>query len=227
MEAHIYLNTPFSIAWSENTPKEGCWSTVNVTVYKDGVQIGSYERGYPSYIAQTFCPFFLNGKWYALYSADYTCTRVALLENGRFEDWCGEQPSTWGFCPVELWVPQYYEDRYQTLGSTEWHSFYMFDDFECSDGEFTKDAKESGKTIQFPPFGFVSGCIWGDDSSWKLRFIDLRGIEDKCIVISDKNEVELFRQSLPIKEQVGIHTCKITEYLSLMVAERKTVAIHL
>jgi len=223
METHIYLNTPFSITWAENPPKEGCWSTVNVTVYKDGVQIGSYERRYPSYIAQTFCPFFLNGKWYALYSADYTCTRVALLEKGKFEDWCGEQPSSWGFCPVELWVPQYFEEKYEVRGES--YTSYLFDDFEYPNDEFMKEA--ASKPVLFPPFGFISGCFWGDDSSWKLHFIDLRGIEDKSIVISDKNEVELFSQSLPIKEQVGVNTSKITEYLSLMVAERKMVSIHL
>jgi hypothetical protein len=26
-------------------------------------------------------------------------------------------------------------------------------------------------------FGFVAGCMWGDDSSWKIQYLDLSGIE--------------------------------------------------
>jgi hypothetical protein len=25
-------------------------------------------------------------------------------------------------------------------------------------------------------FGFVAGCIWGDDSSWKIQYLDLSGV---------------------------------------------------
>jgi hypothetical protein len=27
--------------------------------------------------------------------------------------------------------------------------------------------------LTYHPFGFVSGCVWGDDSSWKLQYLDL------------------------------------------------------
>jgi hypothetical protein len=27
--------------------------------------------------------------------------------------------------------------------------------------------------LSYHPFGFVAGCIWGDDSSWKLQYLDL------------------------------------------------------
>jgi hypothetical protein len=29
------------------------------------------------------------------------------------------------------------------------------------------------QSAQYYPFGFVAGCIWGDDSSWKIQFLDL------------------------------------------------------
>lgn len=32
-------------------------------------------------------------------------------------------------------------------------------------------------------FGFVSGCVWGDDMSWKLKCIDLRKLEEGEIKI--------------------------------------------
>jgi hypothetical protein len=27
--------------------------------------------------------------------------------------------------------------------------------------------------VQYYPFGFIAGCIWGDDSAWKVQFLDL------------------------------------------------------
>ena len=29
---------------------------------------------------------------------------------------------------------------------------------------------------QYLRFGFVAGCIWGDDSSWKIEVLDLAGV---------------------------------------------------
>jgi len=31
-------------------------------------------------------------------------------------------------------------------------------------------------------FGFVSGCYWGDDSSWKIQYLDLSKINDKKLI---------------------------------------------
>jgi hypothetical protein len=30
-------------------------------------------------------------------------------------------------------------------------------------------------------FGFVAGCIWGDDSSWKIRYLDLSRASDGIV----------------------------------------------
>ena len=30
--------------------------------------------------------------------------------------------------------------------------------------------------LLYYPFGFIAGCIWGDDSSWKIEFLDLSEI---------------------------------------------------
>ena len=32
--------------------------------------------------------------------------------------------------------------------------------------------------ITYYTFGFVSGCVWGDDSSWKLQYLDLSRINE-------------------------------------------------
>jgi hypothetical protein len=219
---HVYPNTPFSIRYSKNEPKPGCWSTVNVRVFRDWTEIGSYERGYDSFIAETFCPFKSNGKWYALYSAEYTCTRVALLED-KFEDWCGEKPSSWGFCPIELWVPQYYE--YQCESNQKSYKDFIFNDYEDTNESFMKEA--AGSPILFAPFGFISGCVWGDDSCWKLRFVDLRYLEDKRIVVNEKDEIERFPDGRTVREQVGINSCGSLSNISLVVAQKKHVRIIL
>lgn len=31
--------------------------------------------------------------------------------------------------------------------------------------------------LLYYPFGFVAGCIWGDDSSWKIEYLDLSAVE--------------------------------------------------
>ena len=56
------------------------------------------------------------------------------------------------------------------------------------DGQFLKDAHgwrrgeqgdyESGWIKSPPDHGFVAGCIWGDDSSWKIQYLDLSRVEE-------------------------------------------------
>ena len=35
--------------------------------------------------------------------------------------------------------------------------------------------------LLYYPFGFVAGCVWGDDSSWKIQFLDLSEIQTGAI----------------------------------------------
>jgi len=35
-------------------------------------------------------------------------------------------------------------------------------------------------------FGFVSGCVWGDDCSWKLQYLDLSRIDEGIIQRDDR-----------------------------------------
>jgi hypothetical protein len=35
-------------------------------------------------------------------------------------------------------------------------------------------------------FGFVAGCVWGDDSSWKVQFLDLSRVADGVLVRDDR-----------------------------------------
>jgi len=100
-------------------------------------KIGEYARNYS--FLNTFFHFRKNRKDYALYSSEYTCTRVMELPSCR--DLGGENPSEYGFCPVEFYVP--------------------------------KESKGN--------FGFVAGCVWGDDCSWKIEFLDLSRVEEGIV----------------------------------------------
>ena len=100
----------------------------------------------------TFHAFKSNGKWYALYSKHYTATRVMSLPDCK--DLGGEEPSSVGFCPVEYYVP-----NSEAIGEEE-----------------GQEGNISGS------FGFIAGCVWGDDTSLKLQYLDLSNIKNGLII---------------------------------------------
>jgi hypothetical protein len=67
-----------------------------------------------------------------------------------------------GFCPVGFYVPDWWDLHDESIipGSEYWNA-----DYEWPSGEF----------------GFVWGCVWGDDSSWKVQYLDLARIHSGVI----------------------------------------------
>lgn len=124
------------------------WETMRVEILRDGEVIGAYDRNYPAFYT-TFLPFIgPDGGTYALYSREYTATRVMRLP--ACQDLGGEEPASMGFCPVEFLVP--------------------YDPERGLDGSL----------------GFVAGCVWGDDSSWKVQFLDLLGVAEGRIARDER-----------------------------------------
>lgn len=74
-----------------------------------------------------------------------------IMELPSCKDIGGERPSAGGFCPVDYFVPSVKSKKV---------------------GQGLKDANL---------FGFVAGCIWGDDSSWKVQYLDLSEVEKGII----------------------------------------------
>lgn len=177
-----YLGTPFSIVWTPIDNGPGHWNSNRVEVFRDGLKIGEYERNY-SLVAETFYPFQFNDHWYAFYSSRYTATRVARLTD-KFEDWWGEEPSGMGFCPTEFWVPLGFRSSFTSKDGTEHHFPTWFDSDYKTEEEFSGEA--AGKPFVWATYGFLSGCYWGDDSSWKLRYIDFSEIENKVVKIQER-----------------------------------------
>ena len=158
---------------------KGCWNYIKVGVFKidedKEEQVGEYIRDYSS-LYDTFFYFRMNGKDLALYSKDYTATRVMSLPDCK--DLGGEEVSAGGFCPVEYFVPAYVWEQ----------------DIKINNGKtvtcclYNTEANESGEIIFDPSkatyheLGFVSGCVWGDDSGgWKISCLDLKEA-DKGII---------------------------------------------
>lgn len=184
----------------ENGP--GYWNSCNVEVLFNGEPIGSYLRRLSAYVAETFHPFLYKGEWFALYSADYTATRVARLSGGKFEDWCGEEGHSCGFCPTGFYVPRYkvtrsilrgkwsetkhFENDYLEEDLDEYYQIQ--DEYPPTPPDYLSSVPE-GSTYDgesFCEYGFLSGCIWGDDTSWKLRFIDFSKLGDKVLSIEER-----------------------------------------
>jgi hypothetical protein len=112
---------------------------------------------------QTFEPFRQGKREFALISRDYTKTAVLDLASGEViaeETHAGSRG--YGFCPVGFYVPDWWDvhDGSELPGSEHWSS-----DDEWPTGDF----------------GFVWGCVWGDDSSWKIQYLDLSRVQDGVI----------------------------------------------
>lgn len=216
-----YRGTPISIEVTKIESRPGCWNVNKVEVYYSGNKIGEYVRGYPSFTERTFFPFKIEEDWYALYSADYTATRVAKLTETEFIDWCGEEGSAVGFCPVEFYVPRYCKFIVVSKHNGKEFEMTLYDDYRTDEGEeeyFNYPNTEGFLYEKFCNYGFLSGCIWGDDRSWKLKYIDLSKIPEKELLIDERfGYFEL--PDLPLRE------CIVPESDYLTLIQQKTYSL--
>lgn len=198
------------------------WGKLRVSIYLqtgDGSEkIGEYERNYGS-LFNTFCPFEYEGREYALYSRDYTATRVMSLPD--CQDLGGEERASGGFCPTDYFVPEVciewppeseddpeprlpqHDPKWQTRVPYEGggHRYYYPSDKNNPAGYSEERYKAEQERIKplcdawrdrhpfitmTPPFGFVAGCIWGDDSSWKIQYLNLSRVAEGIITRDDR-----------------------------------------
>jgi hypothetical protein len=177
------------------------WKYLNVGVFKiennAEEQIGEYKRNYSS-LYNTFCHFQKDGKDFALYSPDYTVTRIMELPSCK--DIGGEEPGAGGFCPTDYFVPTYieHESSWETVSAKgKIGESILRRRVNNPDNEDLIETTESREFIHqtseelckittlnrplssltYYPFGFIAGCFWGDDSSWKIQYLDLSEVE--------------------------------------------------
>lgn len=181
----------------------GAWNSLRIGIYdREDKQIGEYNRNYSS-LYRTFHPFQLRGNWYALYSKDYTATRIMSLPDCR--DIGGEARDQWGFCPVDYYVPCLSDllfhhipgcprdwengnkpDGHRSCTCHAPHSPecpYTTDKKPCNScaARKTYDALHWEWVFSERTMGFIAGCVWGDDSSWKIQFLDLSRADEGIV----------------------------------------------
>jgi hypothetical protein len=133
----------------------GAWDTVRVEVMDGERVVAEYRRDYR--MLQTFEPFRQGDRMFALVSPHYTATSVLDLSSGEIV--AAEEPRPNGFCPAGFYIPDWWNlhgDLTALPGSLDWKP----PDHEWPAGDF----------------GFVFGCYWGDDWSWKVEHLDLRAV---------------------------------------------------
>lgn len=157
----------FCIDTTAKPNQPGTWDSSIVEVFDRGItgadleSICTYERNHSMY--QTFEPFRQAGRNFALISRDYTRTAVLDLASGAViaeEEQSGSAGS--GFCPIGFYVPDWWDlyDDSVLPGSEDWRAEREWPAGDC---------------------GFVWGCEWGDDSSWKVQYLDLSRIQQGII----------------------------------------------
>ncbi|WP_095200558.1 hypothetical protein [Mesorhizobium carmichaelinearum] len=164
----------FRVEVIEEQPRSGFVGEVTVNIFDGDSWVGAYRRNYPSFGEETFEPFEIDGAWYALYSSDYTATRVMSLPDCR--DLGGEEPASDGFCPVELYVPRYRKVMYTQRATGEQKEKWVFEaraeTYKLQEDNAYDYGWSIGPWLSLST-GFVAGCIWGDDSTWKVQVFDL------------------------------------------------------
>ncbi len=141
------------------------WDCLLVEVLLDGDPVGSYRRNYGC-LFDTFVPFVAGEQVLALYSPDYTATRLMRLP--ECVDIGGEEPDGMGFCPTGYVAP--YDPAKGLMG--QW--------------------------------GVVSGCVWGDDSSWKMQYLDLSRAAEGILVREERFGYLEMPSNLRLKQCVDL-----------------------
>ena len=109
-----------------------------------------------------------------------------------------------GFCPVDFYVPVYRKVTFpESLGKTGKPLEGWLTGDKCFD---VKNDKSVPGPIQYCDFGFVAGCIWGDDSSWKIEFLDLSQVEKGIIRRDDRFGYIELPAKMNLKEAIDMST---------------------
>ena len=92
-----------------------------------------------------------------------------------------------GFCPTDYFVPT--------------RVYYKNEDGENS----PKNESLKETQVLFYSFGFVAGCVWGDDSSWKIQFLDLSEAEKGIIKREEKFGYIELPDNQTLKEAIDMY----------------------
>lgn len=188
--------------------KPGFWAVVNVEIRRGNVLVFEFTRQYPSFGLETTRIFSLEGQDVLVYSENYETLNFFNLTKREAITLNEEsKKQICGFCPTDILVPKFIVD----------------DDVYICDG---------GTNGEFHDFAFVSGCVWGDDSSWKLNILDMKNLLRGAVkYVNNLREVKPEWLYLEIPPGISLTQCVHLDYwhdlpldrakLTLIVAEAK------
>lgn len=141
---------------------DSCVGTVLDTAYQKPRVVATVTRDYPNF---PYEPFRQGDRDYMLVAPHHTGTSVLDLATGEIV--AAEPVAAGGFCPVGFHVPDWWDVHDGSIlpGSQYWQPEYE---------------QPSGL------YGFVWGCVWGDDSSWKVQHLDLSRVADGVLQRDDR-----------------------------------------
>lgn len=170
---------------------------------------------------------------YALVSSEYTRLEVLDLETREIiakepyptvsKDLAEFNPERYiegdpmpgfGFCPVDFYVPDWRDNfNEEQLQAPSKEKIQRHGD-KRDDEQLQKALEIHQKMYEnrirgwlrdyTGQFGVYSGCVWGDDTSWKLRYVDLSQISEGKVTTDERfGYVPLYGDS-PLKESVTI-----------------------
>ncbi len=204
----MYSYVAKSLEEIDNGPGMKRGLRVGVFRIADGQEelVGEYIRNYPA-LFNSFYYFQKDDQDYALYSPDYTATRILQLPSCK--DLGGEEPCSWGFCPVDYYVPSYVEVE------TTWQEGRVsrYRTHEPRPEQLLPQAGKFGQTrplspLLYYPFGFVAGAIWADDSTYKIQYLDLSDAEHGIVKRDDRFGYIEMVEGMTLKQAVDM-----SEYL--------------
>lgn len=107
------------------------------------------------------------------------------------------------FCPVEFYVPVYRKLTFIKDVEEELEIWLKGD--ECFNKEYENGKNRLGP-IQYCNFGFVAGCVWGDDSSWKIQFLDLSEADKGIIKRDDRLDYIGLPNNMDLKDAIDMNS---------------------
>jgi hypothetical protein len=198
------------------TQKEGTWNQLMVSVFlnkEDGssTKIGSYIRSYGT-MYNTWEPFEQDGKEYALCSPDYWRTSVMALPSCEIiatedltytDEKTGEKKngSSAGFCPRDFFVLGRHDEP---MDDEDDNGFTIYDGNIDENNDYNPSGSVEKNNEVLGKFGFVAGCMWGDDHSDKIQFLDLSRISEGIITRDDRFGYLELPARLSLKESLEI-----------------------
>lgn len=202
------------------------WDLAEVTVFDGDTPVGCYERDYIGWAASTFEPFERDGHWFALYAPEHTGTRIMSLPDCR--DIGGEAPDEMGFCPVEFWVPRFKPMKWTGIESGNEGETLLFETETQAHNEGIVEEGQ-GRWRTRSEFGawtchelaFVAGCIWGDDSSWKVQVIDLSHVADGAITRSERFGYLQLPHGMSLSQAIHLHRSSPEAALRATILEER------